>query len=121
MNFLVWTAALSGAADGWDAQAEALTQAQSSLNKVDAAVLGGRVSGAATAFLETWRTELKDRIAEAQAHADALRSSASSYQRADDSAVQKLQQLLPWDDRGLEPGPPSPYFPGNSPFGAAPR
>ena len=115
MSFLVWTAALTRAATGWDDQAEELSQAQSSMNKVDAELLGSRVSGAATAFLETWRTEIRDRIAEAQGHADALRASAGSYQRADESAVSDLQRLLPWDDRGLEPGPLSPSFAPTTP------
>jgi multidrug efflux pump subunit AcrA (membrane-fusion protein) len=121
MSFLVWTAALTRAADGWDDQAEALSQAQSSLNKVDAELLGSRVSGAAAAFVETWRTEIRDRIAEAQAHADALRASAGSYQRADESAVDSLQRLLPWSDRTLEPGPLSPLAPSALPSAKVPR
>ncbi|MRJ78006.1 hypothetical protein GEV29_15825 [Aeromicrobium sp. SMF47] len=110
MSFVVWTAALTRAAAGWDDQAEALSQAQSSLNKVDPELLGSRVSSAATAFLETWRTEIKDRVATAEAHADALRTSVGSYQQADDRAVQDLQRLLPWDDRGVEPGPLPPVL-----------
>lgn len=119
MSFTVWTQALDDAATGWDDQGEALSQARSSLNRVDTALLGPRVAGPAETFLEAWRTEIQQRIAQAEGHADALRAAATSYQRADDTAVAELQKLLPWDDRGLEPAPSSPFLqPGQptSPF-----
>lgn len=109
MSFTVWTQALDDAATGWDDQGEALSQARSSLNRVDTALLGPRVAGPAETFLEAWRTEIQQRIAQAEGHADALRAAATSYQRADDTAVAELQKLLPWDDRGLEP-PPVPSY-----------
>jgi len=119
MNLLVWPSALNDAADGWDDQAEALNQALSSLNRVEASALGSRVSPAASAFLETWRTQLKARVAEAEAHADALRTSARSYQATDSASVDRMQELLPWDQRDLTPQPTfGPY--GGSPYGGSP-
>lgn len=119
MNFEVWPAVLAGAADSWDEQAAALDQARSSLNKVDESLLGGRVSGAAAAFLETWRTEVKSRVAQAEGHADALRTSLNGYQVAEDSAIEKLQSLLPWDQRDVEPAPRPVYLP--DPYAGGPR
>jgi hypothetical protein len=119
MNLLVWPAALNDAADGWDDQAEALNQALSSLNRVEASALGSRVAPSASTFLDTWRAQLKARVAEAEAHADALRASARSYQATDNATVARLQELLPWDQRELTPQPTfGPY--GGSPYGGSP-
>ncbi len=118
MNIHVWPMALNDAADGWDEQAEALGQALSSLNRIEASALGTRVAPSASAFLETWRTQLRARVAEAEAHADALRASARSYQAVDSATVESMQELLPWDQRQLRPQPAySPY--GGNPYGTS--
>lgn len=106
-GFGVWSIALQQAASGWDDQAEGLTAARSSLSHANTSLLGKNVGKVAEGFIEKWRRQIMDQVAEAEGHADKLRSSSSLYTGADESSADALRKLLPWDQRSL----PSTDFP----------
>ena len=106
MTVHVWFGRLRSAADVWDDGQEGLTGARTSLAEAPLGLLGSRVEPHARAFVETWGAELGRLAAAADAHAAALRDSASMFSTADELSVEESQELLPWVERAATPGAP---------------
>lgn len=103
MTLLAWTAALRRATQQWDDQCEQLDGARTTLGQAEPALLGGRVSGAAEAFVTTWSAEIRRLHADAGAHASALRATARDLDLSDGQAVEDMRQLMAWNDRAVAP------------------
>ena len=103
MSIFVYVAALITSAQAWEDTSEKVRGAGKSLVDVDASLLGDRVAGAATSFIDTWLTEIKRLETTAGDHGDALRDAALLYDQADNDVVERSQQLMVWSDRSTSP------------------
>lgn len=104
MNLLVWHHLLVRAAQQWSDRADELYGARATLQETETSLLGPRVGPAAEEFATRWAGRLGTLYEQAQAHAEALSATAADFTRADEETVERLQRLLPWDDRDASPG-----------------
>lgn len=102
-DIVVYLQALKEAAESWDDRSDELDTALTSLSGIDTSLLGDRVKGHADAFLSTWTTETARLVSDAADHAQALRDNATYVAAADAAVVEAMQQLLPWDQRSMDP------------------
>lgn len=98
MNLYVRLVALEKSAQVWEDAGETVRGASKSLADVDANLLGERVAGAATTFIETWMTEIKRLQSVASDHGDALRETVLLYGQADGDSLERSQQLMVWTE-----------------------
>ena len=103
MTIRMWTQAMTRAQLAWEDQAETLHGPFRNLAQADAALLGSRVGPVADTFLVTWEARVAGLRRDAAAHADALAGAAYDIASADAEAVDAVQDLLLWSDRGTEP------------------
>lgn len=108
-GYLVNPTALRDAETTWDDQSEVLRGSARRLSDAQDVVadLGPRVGPAATAFLTTWLTQLRDLVDAADAHAEALGANAAGYATQDQVVRDDLARLLPW---GQHDGAPTPHY-----------
>jgi hypothetical protein len=103
VSLYVYLEALRRSAESWDDQGAVVRGARKSLGEVDASLLGARVQPAAQAFIDAWMTEIKRLEDAAGDHADALRDASLLFQRSDQDAVERSQELMSWTDREVSP------------------
>lgn len=104
MTVQMWFDRLRGAAEVWDDGQEGLTGARTSLADAPLGLLGSRVEPYARAIVDAWGAELGRLATAADAHAAALRDSATMFSTADQLSVEQSQDLLTWVDRSATPG-----------------
>lgn len=113
MTSVVWRQALTDASTVWNDQADELHSAKKCLTEIDTTLLGSRVGPVAKVFVDRWAKRVETLRSNAADHAAALTDSSALWGTSDDASEEAIKKLLPWDQRDLEQGPPSPYYLGN--------
>lgn len=105
MTLQAWQPALLAAAADWIDRSDQLDGAESNLSQAEGgtAGLGPRVAPVADEFIATWLAEVTRLRQQADGNAEKIRAVASSFFGVDRDTVTKMQQLMPWDQRGIAP------------------
>lgn len=105
MTIEVWQPALVQAVSAWSDRSDQLDGAESNLGQAEGGCgeLGPRVAPVAEAFVKTWLAEVTRLRQQADGNAQAIRTVVGQLFGVDGDTVGRMQQLLPWDERGSTP------------------